>query len=109
VKIRIINSKQFISKEEAVKITTVLEEYNKLPFSNIEVRTLRGDSILHDRLIISDKNVWYIGSSFNEFGNRATCIARVPESSNIQIIKEVEKWFMKNDYSENIDEYTKEI
>ena len=108
VKIRILNSKQFITKEEASKITTILEKYNELPFSNIEVRTLRGDSILHDRFIVSDKNVWFVGSSFNEFGNRASCIAKVPESSNIQIIKEVEKWFLDNEYSENINDYSKE-
>jgi len=108
VKIKIINSKKFIKKDEAKKIVELLAEYNKLPFSKIEVRMLRGNSILHDRFIITDTNVWFIGSSFNEFGKRATCIAKVPESSNVQIIKEIEKWFSKPEYSEDINDYAKE-
>ena len=108
VKINILNSKEAVSKEEAQKIATVIKEYNDKPFSKIEVRILRGDSILHDRFIVTDKNVWFIGSSFNEFGNRATCIAKIPESSGNLIIKEIEKWFNSDDYSQNIIDYSKE-
>lgn len=108
VKINILNSKEFISKEEARKIKTVINEYNNKPFGKIEVRTLRGNSILHDRFIVTDKNVWYIGSSFNEFGNRATCIAKVPDSSGKLIIKEIEKWYNSNEFSQNIIDYTNE-
>jgi len=109
VQINILNSKEFISKDKAKQIVTIIEDYNSKLFSNIIVRTLRGNSILHDRFIIADKNVWFIGSSFNEFGNRATCIAKVPESSAIKIIKEIEKWFHSEEYSQNITEYVKEI
>ena len=108
VQINILNSKEFISKDKAKNIVKVIESYNSKPFSNIVVRTLKGNSILHDRFIITDKNVWFVGSSFNEFGNRATCIAKVPESSGIIIIKEVEKWFNSEDYSQNIIDYAKE-
>jgi hypothetical protein len=109
VEINILNSKEYISKDKAKKIVEVIESYNSKPFNDIVVRTLRGDSILHDRFIITDKNVWFVGSSFNEFGNRATCIAKVPESSGSIIIKEVEKWFNAEEYSQNIIEYAKEI
>jgi hypothetical protein len=108
VKINILNSKEAISKEEAQKIATTIETYNSKPFSDIEVRTLRGNSILHDRFIVTDKNVWFVGSSFNEFGNRATCIAKVPESSGNIIIKEIEKWYYSDEYSQNIIDYAKE-
>jgi len=108
VKINILNSKESLSKEEAQKIVAVIKEYNDKPFSKIEVRTLRGNSILHDRFIVTDKNVWFIGSSFKEFGNRATCIAKVPESSGSLIIKEIEKWYNSDDYSQNITDYAKE-
>lgn len=108
VKINIINSKEYINKDKANEIVSIIEEYNNKPFSNIEVRTLRGDSILHDRFIIADKNVWFIGSSFNEFGKRATCIAKIPESSSKLIIKEVEKWYYSDLYSQNIIDYAKE-
>ena len=108
VKINILNSKEAVSKEEAQKIATVINEYNNKPFGKINVHILRGNSILHDRFIIADKNVWFIGSSFNEFGNRATCIAKIPESSGKLIINEIEKWYNSEDYSQNIIEYAKE-
>jgi len=109
VKINILNSKEYISKEkeEAKKIANIIKEYNDKPFGKIEVRTLRGDSILHDRFIVTDKDVWFIGSSFNEFGSRATCIAKVPYSSDKLIIKEIEKWFNSNEFSQDISEYAK--
>lgn len=109
VSIHIINSKEFIKKDKARDIVTLIKEYNNKPFSKIEVRTLRGDSILHDRFIIADKNVWFIGSSFNEFGKRATCIAKIPESSGKLIIKEIEKWYYSDEYTQNIIDYANEI
>ncbi|MFD2903803.1 VPA1262 family N-terminal domain-containing protein [Sphingobacterium anhuiense] len=109
VKINILNSKEAVSKEEAKKIATVINEYNHKPFGKIEARILRGNSILHDRFIVTDKNVWFIGSSFNEFGNRATCIAKIPDSSGKLIIKEIEKWYNSDEFSQDIIEYTKEL
>ncbi|MBA3662927.1 MAG: hypothetical protein H0W61_01795 [Bacteroidetes bacterium] len=109
VKINILNSKEAVSKEEAKKIATVINEYNSKPFGKIEVRILRGNSILHDRFIVTDKNVWFIGSSFNEFGNRATCIAKIPESSGKLIIKEIEKWYSSDVFSQNITDFANEI
>ena len=108
IKINILNSKEAVSKEEAQKIVTIIEAYNSKPFSDIEVRTLRGDSILHDRFIVTDKKVWFIGSSLNEFGNRATCIAKIPDSPGTLIIKEIEKWYNSDDYSQDIIDYAKE-
>jgi hypothetical protein len=101
VNIRILNSKEYM-KSEAPNIIKIVSDYNKSPFGKIEVRTLKGKSILHDRFIVCDNDVWFIGSSFNEFGNRATCIAKVPESSDSQIISEIEKWYTEDEYSEDI-------
>ncbi|KAB1064074.1 VPA1262 family N-terminal domain-containing protein [Salibacter halophilus] len=111
IKINILNSKEAILKinGEVQKINETLETYNSNPFSDIEVHSLRGKSILHDRFIITDEKVWFIGSSFNEFGNRATCIARIPDSSGRLIIKEIEKWYNSDSYSQNIIEYAKNI
>ncbi|MBS1773970.1 MAG: hypothetical protein JST82_14020 [Bacteroidetes bacterium] len=108
VTIRVLNSKEFINKDEAKNIEEVLKEYNSKPFGKIEVHTLRGKSILHDRFIVIDKNVWLIGSSFNEFGSRATTIAKVPDSSQIEIIKEIEKWFFNTEFSQPIEDYANE-
>lgn len=108
IKICILNSKDAVPKEEAKKIVTIINEYNSKPFGEIEVRILRGNSILHDRFIVTDKNVWFIGSSFNEFGNRATCIAKVPDSSGKLIIKEIERWYNSDEFSQNIMDFVKE-
>lgn len=109
VKINILNSKEAVSKEEAKKIASIINEYNSKPFGKIDVRILRGNSILHDRFIVTDKNVWFIGSSFNEFGNRATCIAKIPESPGKLIIKEIEKWYSSEMFSQNISGFANEI
>lgn len=109
VKIRILNSKEFLDKEKAEQIVKVLESYNSKPFSKIEVRVLRGKSILHDRFIVADEQVWFIGSSFNEFGARATCIAKIPKSSDKIIIREIEKWYNSEVNSQDISEYLNNI
>jgi hypothetical protein len=105
VKVNILNCKEFLNKADASQIVSVLDEYNKKPFNKIEVRMLRGKGILHDRFIVIDTEVWFVGSSFNEFGSRATCVAKVPESSDTLIVKEIEKWFNSGDYSEDIAVY----
>lgn len=105
VTIRIINAKEFINKSQAKLLLDAIEEYNKTPFQKIECRMLKGNSILHDRFIICDHTVWFLGSSFSEFGSRATCIAKVPESDGLDLILEVEKWFNNGDHTQALKEY----
>ncbi|MCD4793955.1 MAG: phospholipase D family protein [Bacteroidales bacterium] len=105
VKLKILNCKEQVKKEDAKQLHDAINEYNSKPFQKIELRLLRGDCVLHDRFIISDLNVWYLGTSLNEFGKRATTIAKVPKSSDTQIIKEIEKWFLNNKYSVSIEDY----
>ncbi len=100
VNLRILNCKEFITKEQAAHLQKAIDEYNNKPFQKIECKMLKGTSILHDRFIIADKNVWYLGASFSEFGSRATCLGKVPESSNQQIIREIEKWYFNDEYSQ---------
>jgi hypothetical protein len=96
-----------VNKEKARNLLTLINEYNANPFQKLECRMLRGDSILHDRFVVSDQSVWYLGSSFSEFGNRATCIARVPKASDTEILKEIENWYFNRqaEYSQGIEEY----
>lgn len=110
VELRILNCKEFIDKETAKELSEGINEYNKKPFQKIECKVLKGNSVLHDRFIISDKNVWYLGSSFSEFGNRATCIGKVPESSNIKILEQIERWYFNNgdNYTQSIEDYIKD-
>jgi hypothetical protein len=109
VTIRIINCKgnRFVDKKKAAALHAAITEYNAKPFQKIECRMLRGDSILHDRFLISDMNVWFLGSSYSEFGNRATCLAKVPTSSDVEILKEVEKWYFNktDNYSQLLEDY----
>ncbi|GBF44520.1 hypothetical protein LPTSP2_38230 [Leptospira ellinghausenii] len=109
VKINILNSKEFITKEEAKNITNIINEYNSKGIGKIDVRILRGDGILHDRFVVTDNNIWFIGSSFNEIGKRATCVAKIPESSGKLIIKEIEKWFSLEKFSQNISDFANEV
>ena len=110
VKLRILNCKEQFSIKKASNLLDAITEYNTKPFQKIECRMLRGTSILHDRFILSDKEVWYLGSSFSEFGNRATCIGKVPESSNLLILKEIEKWYFNkgDNYTISLEEYIKQ-
>jgi hypothetical protein len=49
------------------------------PAQQIECRILRGGkSPLHDRYIVIDDDVYLLGSSLNEFGNRTTTIVKAP-------------------------------
>lgn len=108
VQLNIMNAKEFIDKTMAKNLTDAIFQYNQKPFQKIECRILKGDkSILHDRFIISDNTVWFIGTSLNHIGTKATCIGKVPESDNIEIISEIENWFYnKNDsFSESIEDY----
>lgn len=105
VKLTILASKEYTTKEKAKEIEEAINEYNKKPFQKIEFRLLVGKSILHDRFIVADTNVWVIGSSFNEFGNRATSIGKVPKSSDNIIIREIEKWIHSAEYSQSLEKY----
>lgn len=104
--IKILNKrgKDFINKTDAQDLLEKIKEYNKLPFQKIECRMLK-ENLLHDRFIITDTSVWFLGSSFSEFGNRATCIGKVPESSDLLLIKQIEKWYYNDTYTQTIEDY----
>ena len=110
VPIRIINKsgKDFVDRAKAKILLDAIDQYKATPFKGIECRMLH-DDLLHDRFIVCDENVWYLGSSFNEFGKRATCVAKVPEADAPRIIKEIKRWFSNDDgkasYSWSIKDY----
>jgi hypothetical protein len=106
VKINIINrrGKEFVGPEKAAILSNVITDWNKQGFQQVECKMLTQD-LLHDRFIIADRNVWYIGSSFNEIGNRASCIAKVPGSADTNIVREIESWFFSNTLTQTIDAY----
>lgn len=103
VPIQILSSASFLNMKidvsDGSKISTgamlgkALGDYKKtFPMQQIECRVLRGDkSPLHDRYIIINDTVYLLGSSFNEFGTRATTLFKVPAPEPM-IEKAVEWW-----------------
>lgn len=108
--LKILNAKEHLDKATANSLLEAITEYNKKPFQKINLRVLKGDkSIIHDRFIVSDNNVWFLGTSLNQFGSKATCIARVPKSDDIEIIKEIERLFSNEKYSMKIEDYANSV
>lgn len=106
VELRIMNSNEATNRDKSKTLSEMVTEYNSKPFQNIEVRILRSD-VLHDRFIVADNDVWFVGTSLNQIGTKATCIGKVPESDNFEIIKQIESWYLNNgdNYSQSIEEY----
>lgn len=52
-----------------------------------------------------DNNVWILGTSLNNFGERATTIAMVPEDSRAKIISKVDAWWFDDTITEDLENY----
>lgn len=105
VKIRIINSKAELKNDILLSLKQMIADYNKHMGIDdyVQCRVLRGgDSMLHDRFIVVDDRVWYMGSSFSEFGTRACSLALLAPSASLSVKTYIEEWW-------NSDEYTMPI
>lgn len=113
--VQIISSANFLRRKinknpdsitHAERLLQVIEDYKRL-FSNqeIECRVLMGNnrSPLHDRYIIVDGKVYLLGSSFNEFGSRATTLSKVPAPD--RMITQAEKWWGDNSKTCTLSEF----
>lgn len=70
-----------------------VNEYNQKIGGKVAVKLLKGNPILHDRIIIADEQVWMLGSSLNHFGEKSTTLVRVPQNYCHKIISQVERWW----------------
>ncbi len=110
VDIRIIGSREFLGKSAieikkfARDIDTAINGYKAKVEAHVQYRLLKGKSPLHDRFIVVDDAVWLLGSSFSEFGNRATTIVKVPKESCPYICNTAEKWWADSNYTETLEE-----
>lgn len=106
VDLKIMNSNEATDRDQSKTLLEMVTEYNSKSFQNIEVRILRSD-VLHDRFIVADNDVWFVGTSLNQIGAKATCIGKVPQSDNFEIIKQIESWYLNkgDNYSQSIEEY----
>lgn len=103
VPIQIISSASFLiqkinkdddSPTNARELLNVLLQYKKhYSRQKIDCRVLKGNdkSPLHDRYIIVDENAYLLGSSFNDFGSRATTLVKIPAPQ--QMIRQAVEWW----------------
>jgi len=116
--IQIISSASFLKSKsdgpsgrkmkQAFLLRRSLAKYKRaLPHQIIEVKVLPGGkSPLHDRYIVIDENVYLLGSSFNEFGSRATTLIKVPDPS--PMITQAMNWW-KDTKTKSLDDYIKRL
>ena len=93
--------KQYGKRE---KLASTIKEFNEKGIAKVECRLLIGKKAeLHDRFIVADDNVWMLGCSLNEFGNRATTLIRVPKDYKQKLIDRALEWW--NDETLTVDIY----
>lgn len=78
---------------------------NEKGIANVECRLLIGKKAeLHDRFIVADDQVWMLGCSLNEFGNRATTLIRVPKDYRKKLVDRAEEWWNDESLTEDIND-----
>jgi hypothetical protein len=67
-----------------------IERVKKEGNADVEVVVLPGKSpVLHDRFLVVDDNVWFLGNSLNTLGERASMIIKLPNPD--EVLSELEK------------------
>lgn len=101
IEVRIISSKADLNAYKKKELKALIDEYNGNLGGKVSCRLLRGKvSILHDRFIVADENVWMLGCSLNMFAQKATTLIRVPHDYRKKIVTMAEEWWNSEDYSE---------
>jgi len=74
------NGETKLSLLEAFKLS--LEDLNKYQQLASEVRVISASS-LHDRFLVVDDDVWFVGNSLNSLGEKASMIIRLPNPNEV--------------------------
>jgi hypothetical protein len=74
------NGETKLSLLEAFKLS--LEDLNKYQQLASEVRVISASS-LHDRFLVVDDDVWFVGNSLNSVGEKASMIIRLPNPNEV--------------------------
>jgi hypothetical protein len=95
VPVKILSGKEELKNcNRREKLVVAIKEVNEKGIANVECRLLTGKkAALHDRYIVADEQVWMLGCSLNEFGNRATTLIRVPKDYRQKLLKRTEEWW----------------
>ncbi len=105
VPVRILSGKKELKSDgKREKLMIAITEMNSKGISNITCRLLNGQKAeLHDRFIVADDQVWMLGCSLNEFGNRATTLIRVPKDYRQKLVDRAEEWWKDEILTEDIN------
>ncbi len=78
-----------------------VEQLKKEGNAEVDVMVLPGKSpILHDRFLVVDDDVWFLGNSLNTLGERASMIIKLPNPD--EVLRELDKMLMQ---AETFDTY----
>lgn len=107
VEVRILSGYNEMGEKCAKRLADISDNYNKAVGRKItSCRMLMGkSSVLHDRFIIVDDDIWAVGASFNELGKRASVIYKIPQGVDKVIIDEVEKWWNDDTVSRDVHDF----
>lgn len=106
VPVRIISSKKELKNDgKREKLVNAIELVKEKGIANIQCRLLTGKKAeLHDRFIVADDQVWMLGCSLNEFGNRATTLIRVPKDYRQKLVDRAKEWWKDENLTVDIND-----
>ena len=106
VPVSIISSKKELKGDgKREKLASSIKAVKEKGIANIQCRLLTGKKAeLHDRFIVADDQVWMLGCSLNEFGNRATTLIRVPKDYRKKLIDRAEEWWKDESLTVDIND-----
>lgn len=110
VVVRILTSKMYLrdgtddgkARKKEKQLQRALEAIRlKDKTVQLQVRVMGGDSSpIHDRFLLIDEEIWLLGSSLNEFGDRGTATVRLPYAP--ETLRDLEfEW----DHARDLDEF----
>lgn len=104
VDLRVMSSMGDMGAGCALRLQHVVDDYNKAMGRKCAfARMLKGKhSIVHDRFIVCDDEIWAVGASFNELGARASVIYKIPHEAGLKIIGKLEEWWCDELLSEDV-------
>lgn len=99
--VHIVNCQECMGDENKLK-NTIQIYHQHIKREQVKCHVITGKEILHDRFILLENEGWLIGSSFNEFGNRASTIVKMPKSACVTLRKQVEAWINDTSICHNL-------
>ena len=104
VDLRVLSSMGDMGAECAIRLAHIVDDYNKvLGKVCAYAKMLRGNrSVVHDRFIVCDDDIWAVGASFNELGARASVIYKIPHEAGLKIIGKLEEWWQDETISVDV-------